>query len=228
MVRGMGALRCSPRFTAFSGCGSKDVRCKVPRRNLRESWQIHQIPMKLTASKAPWNFDAWEVGTWNFLFLGTNFACFPVRFQGECLLVTSSKGHLKFEVSEYKIYVLPKIFSNFSFNILYLDEFDDISIYFIYFGLWNSGLQFFERNTSAEPSLGGVSGSEWRCWLEAAKIHPKTHRSKTLNCEFLSNPLNLSFFFKWWKTGGSGWGPSLNGAEWAPVFWNDILASPDT
>ena len=128
--------------------------------------------LKLTASKAPWNFDAWEVGTWNFLFLGP-FACFALRFQGECLFVARSKGHLKLAVSEYQIYFLPNNFSNFSFHILDLDEFDDISIYFIYFGLSNSGLQFFERNTSAEPSLGVVSGFRATMLTPSTKNPPK-------------------------------------------------------
>ena len=161
-------------------------------------------------------------------FWGTNFACFAVRFQGECLFVTSSKGHLKF----LRIRIFECIFDQKSSPTLAFISciWTNLMIFQYISSTSDSEIQVnFLRGTLLLNQVWEAwAGSEWRCWLEAAKIHPKTHRSKTLNCEFLSNPLNLSFFFKWWKKGGSGWGPSLNGAEWAPVFWNDILASPDT
>lgn len=197
MVRGMGALRCSPRFTAFSGCGSKDVRCKVPRRNLRESWQIHQIPitdtLKLTASKAPWNFDAWEVGTWNFLFLGQTL---PVlQFVSRVNVwspVPKATRNLKYQHFKFMFY--QKTSPTLAFISCIWTNLMIFSIYFIYFGLWNSGLQFFERNTSAEVSLGVVSGFRATMLTRSTKNPSKNSPIKNI-IFFLSNRINLSFFF---------------------------------
>lgn len=135
--------------------------------------------LKLTASKAPWNFDAWEVGTWNFLFLGS-LCLFCGSFQGECLFVTRSKGHPKFEVSAFQVYFLPNNFSNFSFHILNLDEFDDISIYIYISSTSDSEIQvcnFLRGTLLLNQVWESWAGSERRCWLQAQKIHPKIHRS---------------------------------------------------